>query len=212
MAVFRARVDLGGNNVQSQPPGGAVLSQTLISSLTTAGAGSITVAMLLGGILNRSGPTGGYTDTFPTATDVLNAQPELSVGDSFDFIFRNTVAQAMTAAAGEGCVLGTHVDIAASLVREYLVTILGTGPRQITSGTVTNGSATVTAIPLAAAALIQPGQGVTGTNVPANTFVTAVNAATGVVTMSANATPGSGNVSLTFFPRYQLQGVRSSTL
>lgn len=211
MGVNRAQIDRSGNFVQSQPVGERLLSQFGIVADTTAGASTISVAALLAGVVNRSGPAAGYTDTFPAAANVLAAQPDLSVGDNFEFIFRNTVAQAMTAAAGEGVVLGTNVDVAASLVREYLITILGTGPRQIFSGNLVNGSATVTGVPLANAALVQPGQGVTGTGIPANTTVLSVNANTGTIALSANATATATNA-LTTFPRYSVQGIRSATL
>lgn len=211
MSVFRARVDLGGNNVQAQPLGARMLTQEQLIALTTAGNGTITAAMLMAGIINRSGPAAGYTDTFPSADSLLQAQPELSVGDAFRVLFRNTVAQAMTAAAGEGCVLGTSVNIAASLTRDYLVTILGTGPRQLFQGTTVNADATITGIPLDVAANIQPGQGITGTGVPANTTVISVNQALGTLEMSANATAGA-TVTLTTFPRYQLQGLGAAAI
>lgn len=211
MSVLRAQVDLGGNNVQAQNVGSRVLEQSALVALTTAGAGAIPVLALLAGILQRSGPGGGYTDTFPSADSLLQAQPELSVGDSFGFLFRNTVAQAMTAAAGEGVVLGSNVDVIASNVREYLITILGIGPRQAFFANVTNADATITGIPAANAALLKPGQGVSGTNIPANTYLLSVNQAAGTAQMSANAT-GTAAVGVTAFPRYSVQGLRTAAL
>lgn len=211
MSVARAQVDFGGNNVQQQPVGVQTLAQLQLIADATVGASTISVAALLAGVTQRSGPGAGYTDTFPSADSVLQAQPELGVGDSFTYMFRNTVAQAMTAGAGEGVVLGTNVDIAASLVREYLITILGIGPRQIFQGTTTNANPTITGIPLANAALLKPGQGVTGTGIAANSYIVAVNQATGTLTMNQNAT-ASATVAVTSFPRYQVQGLRSATL
>ena len=211
MGVNRAQIDRGGNFVQAQPAGERLLSQSTLVADATAGASTISVAALLAGITQRTGPGAGYTDTFPSAANLLAAQPDLSIGDSFEYTFRNTVAFAMTAAAGEGVVLGTNVDIAASTVRDYAITILSNGPRQIASGNLTNASATVTGIPLSVAAQIQPGQGVTGTGVPANTTVLSVNANTGTVVLSQAATATATNA-LTFFPRYQVQGIRSATL
>lgn len=211
MSVNRSQVDLGGNNVQAQPVGARTLSQEQILSLTTADAGTLTAAMLLAGILERTGPGADYADTFPSADSLLLAQPELSVGDAFKFIHRNTVAFAMTATAGEGVVLGSNVDIASSLVREYLISILATGPRQIFQGTTVNASPIVTGIPLANAALLQVGQGVTGTGIPANAYIISINQSTGTLTLSANAT-ASGTVALTTFARYRVNGVRSASL
>lgn len=211
MSVVRAQVDSGGNNVQAQPVGARTLEQSALVADVTAGASTISVAALMSGITQRSGPGAGYTDTFPSADLLLQAQPELSVGDSFTHIFRNTVAQAMTAAAGEGVVLGTNVDIAASLVREYLLTILGIGPRQIFQGSTTNANAVITGIPLANAALLKPGQGVSGAGIAANSYIVAVNQAIGTLTMNQNAT-ATATVAVTSFPRYQVQGLRSATL
>lgn len=211
MSVARAQVDLGGNNVQAQPVGAQTLAQAALIADATAGASTISVAALLAGVTQRSGPGAGYIDTFPTADLLLQAQPELSIGDSFLYLFRNTVAQAMTAAAGEGVVLGTNVDVAASLVREYLITILGIGPRQIFQGTTVNANPTITGIALANAALLKPGQGVSGAGIAANSYIISVNQATGTLTMNQNAT-ASATVAVTSFPRYQVQGLRSSTL
>jgi hypothetical protein len=211
MAVNRAQVDLGGNMVSAQATGSRLLKQASLVADTTAGASTISVAALLAGITQRSGPGAGYTDTFPAADLLLQAQPELSIGDSFEYIFRNTVAQAMTAGAGEGVVLGTNVDIAASLVREYLITVLGIGPRQAFFANVTNLSPTITNIPAANAAQLKVGQGVSGTNIPANSFLVAVNQSAGTATMNANAT-GTAAVAVTAFPRYSVQGIRTSTL
>lgn len=211
MGVNRAQIDRGGNFIQAQPVGERLLSQAQLVSDATAGASTISVAALLAGVTQRTGPGAGYNETFPSAANLLAAQPELTVGDSFEYTFRNTVAFAMTAVAGEGVVLGTNVDVPASNVRDYAITILANGPRQIASGNLTNGSATVTGIPLAVAALIQPGQGVTGTGIPANTSVLSVNANTGVVVLSQNATATATNA-LTFFPRYSVQGIRTAAL
>lgn len=211
MAVNRAQVDLGGNNVQAQPPGSRVLEQSALVADATAGASTISVLALLSGVTQRSGPAVGYNETFPSADLLLQAQPELSVGDSFSYTFRNTVAFAMTAVAGEGVVLGTNVDVAASNVREYLITILGIGPRQGFFATLTNASPIVTAVPAEIVANLKPGQGVTGTGVPAGTSIIAVNQSTRTFTMSANATASATNA-LTTFPRYSVQGIRTSAL
>lgn len=211
MSIARAQVDFGGNNVQAQPVGATVLAQLQYVNDTTVGAATIAVNAILAGITNRTGPTAGFTDTFPTADLLLAAQPELTIGDSFTYIYRNTVAFAMTAAAGEGVILGSNVDIAASTVREYLLTVLGIGPRQIAQGTLTNASPNITGIPLAIAAQLKPGQGVSGTGITAGTFLLSVNAALGTAVMSANAT-APGTVAITSFPRYRVDGLRSSTL
>jgi hypothetical protein len=211
MTQNRAQVDGGANNVRQQQSGEIVMSQLKILPLATVGAGTLTAAMVLAGILNRTGPVGAYIDTFPAASDILAANPQLGVGDSWTFVFRNTVAQAMTAAAGVGIILGTNVDTAASLVREYLFTVLSGGVQQIFAANTTNTSATITGLTQSQAALLQPGMGVTGTGIQANSTILGVNSTLGTVTLSLAAT-ATGTVALTFFPRIQLEGISSTTL
>lgn len=211
MGFSRCQIDRGGNQVNAQAVGDLVLSQASLAALTTVGAGTITAGILLAGVIQRTGPVGAYIDTFPSADSLLLAEPDLSIGDSFEVLFRNTVAQAMTAAAAEGVVLGTNVDVAASLVRSYLITILGDGLRQSFNANTTNASAIITGLSQAVAGQLRPGQGITGTGIPANSFVTSVNYAAGTATLNANAT-ATGTPALTSFPRYQLQGLFSTTL
>lgn len=210
MSIIRAQVNYGGNLIQPQTVGDVVLSQKSIDTNTTAGSATLGVLSLIKGILRRTGPGAGFTDTFPSADLLALAEPDLNVGDSFEFTYINGVAQAMTAAAGEGVVLGTNVNVAASAIRKYLITILGTGVRQVFQGGVTNASPTITGIPAAVSALLQPGQGVSGTNIAAGAFLTAVNPVAGTATMSANAT-GTATVAVTSFPRYQVDGLFAAT-
>jgi hypothetical protein len=63
-----------------------------------------------------------------------------------------------------------------------------------TTGTLSSGSNQLTA--LASVAGIEPGQLITGTGIPANTYVQSI--ANGVVTMTQNATAGGSGVSVVF--------------
>lgn len=210
MTMNRARVSDGANSVRDQQPGEVILSQLKVTQLATVGNGLWTAAMVLGGIINRTGPVGAYGDTLPDASDILLAQPTLSVGDSFTLKVRNTVAFLNTVVAGVGIVLGANVNNTASLVREYLFTVLSGGKQQIYAATVTNGTAIVTVTP-AQAVTLQSGMGVTGAGIPALTTVIGVNATTGDITLSANST-ASAVTALTFFPRISVIGVCESTL
>ena len=208
----RASVDRGANNVQAAGPGNCVLDQTQAFPITTVGTGVLSAAGILSGIIERTGPTGAYADTLETADNLLAAAPELSAGDSFEFLVRNTVAFANTVAVAEGAELsGSNTAIAASSVRKYLLTILSNGRRSISSANTTNSSATVTGLSQAQAQAITPGMGVTGTGIPAATTVLSVNSATGTVVLSANAT-ATGTAALTFFPRYNVKGLFTASL
>lgn len=211
MTQTRVRIDGGANMMRPQAANDIVCSQFRRSPITTAGAGTLTAVAVTSGILERTGPVAAYIDTFPTAEQILLVNPSLNQGDSFSLIFRNTVAFAMTAAAGVGIVLGTNVDIIASATREYVLTVLAAGSTTIVQSNTTNASAVVTGLTPTQAALITPGMGVTGSGVPALTTVIGVNSTTGVITLSANAT-ATATAGLTFFPRIQVEGVYSASL
>lgn len=132
---------LGGG--ETFPPG----------KLTTAGAGTWTAAMIASGLITRTGPAGGYTDTTDTAANIIAAlagnfpAADMLPGSTFRLRFMNTVAFAMTLAAGAGVTLGTNgtnvVNCAASLVREYLITVLNATPPVTLTGTFTNANPNV---------------------------------------------------------------------
>lgn len=202
-------------------------------ALATVGAGTWTADLITNGIIRRTGPTGGYTDTTATAAAIVTAlagnMPSSIIvpGITFRMTFMNTVAHAMTIAYGAGVVqgLGT-LNAAASLVREYLWTILNTTPEQLRSCATANGSPTVTfvlppgqtALPIGSdpfAANITPGATVTGTGISAGTTVIGVTQGLGGitgVTLSANATATNNPVGLTFGPTMRLDTLGSGTL
>lgn len=111
--------------------GGEVLTAGL---LTTVGAGLLTAALIASGLITRSGPVGAFTDTTDTADAILDTLAGnsngaiIENGSTFRLLYMNTVAQAMTLAGGTGVTLDTTngskvVNCAASLIREYLLTI-----------------------------------------------------------------------------------------
>jgi hypothetical protein len=127
----------------------------------------------------------------------------------------------MTFAAGTGVIAGSGtLSVAASLVREYLITILNATPQQLINCATTNASAVVTfnlqanqaALPMGT---VTPGMTVSGTGITAGTTVLGVTQGVGGitgVTLSANATATNNPVGLTFLPTVQFDGIRSSTL
>lgn len=48
-------------------------TQEQFTALTTVGAGTILAALIAGGPLKRSGPVGGFVDTFDTANNIISA-------------------------------------------------------------------------------------------------------------------------------------------
>lgn len=226
----------GGVPAKHVDPGDLLLlGEALNLSLTTAGSGTWTAAQIVSGLIYRTGPGGAYTDTTDTAAAILAAlsgnQPaaEVMPGISFRLMLVNTVAFALTFAAGVGVAAGTGVlNVAASTWREYLVTVLNATPPQIISCSTTNASAVVTfvlppgmlSLPLGATpnpqgVNITPGAIVSGTGITAGTSVLGVTYGQGGitgVTLSANATATNNPIALTFGPSIKIDGLRSGTL
>lgn len=202
-------------------------------ALATVGAGTWTAGLIGNGILYRTGPVAGYADTTDTATNILAALAgngsgaEALAGTTFRMRFINTVAFAMTLTLGTGIVTGLGtLNVAASLWREYLWTILNTTPSQIINCGTTNASAVVTfnfppgmtSYPIGSdprAVNITPGATVSGTGISAGTTVLGVTQGQGGitgVTLSANATATNAAVALTFGPTMRLDSLGSGTL
>lgn len=96
-------------------------------AIATAGAGTLTAAAILSGLIMRTGPVGAYADTTCTAAELVAAMTDPKDGDSFDFTHVNGVAQTMTLAGGAGVTLAGVTANAASKVRRYRVVIDSVG-------------------------------------------------------------------------------------
>lgn len=213
MATVRPLVQDNTGFQRTALPGDTVLTSDVIATLTTDGAGTILASAFTASILNRSGPSAGYTDTTDTADNIIAALSNgigLNPGTTFRWIYRNTVAQAMTLAAGTGVTLGSNVNIVASKVRTYLITVLnGTRAKSFSANT-TDTSTAVTGMSLAQTDQITVGMLVTGTGISAATTVAAVIPGSGV-TLSAAAT-ATGTPVLTFSPRISIAGISYADL
>lgn len=148
------------------------------------------------------------TVTFGTAY-VAPGQPQ--PGASFRWLYLNTVAFAMTAAvaANSGVILGSNPNVAASLVRMYLLQIQNGSPAALVNGNLTNASAVVTGLNLSQTNVITPGMSVYGTNVQALSVVQSVQAGVGF-TMSLTAS-GTSLSALTLTPTITVTGLFSAT-
>lgn len=236
MAAFRPTGLKGGVNGEMLMPGDLMLGGESLAAgaLATVGSGTIAGALIAGGIIYRTGPVAGFTDTTDTAANILvaltgnNYGAEVVPGTTFRLTYVNTVAQNMTYAGGTGVIsgLGT-LNVAASTVREYLATVMAVGPVITIAATTVNGSANILFIlPTGSVAYPQVGynalnlsvgMSVTGAGIPGNTTVLGITQGQGGiigVTLSANATataltPGTA---ITFTPTIKLDGIRSSTL
>lgn len=106
------------------PSMGLQVGKALPVAIATVGAGVLTAAALVSGVILRSGPTAAYIDTTDTATAIIAALGDSAVvGQSFDFSHVNGVAFACTVAAGVGVTLAGITANAASVVRTYRCTV-----------------------------------------------------------------------------------------
>jgi hypothetical protein len=199
-----------------------------IATLTTVGAGTITAAMIAAGIISRTGPVGGYTDTTDTAANIIaQLTPNVFVGTgsfpggmgssggvqtglSFRIRYINTVAQAMTLAAGTGVTLGSNVNVSASSTKEYLVTITNGTPVQ-TFVANTNTSTAITGMSQAQTNQLSVGMLVSGTGVQSGSLITAITPGVGV-TLSLATTATATGVTLTFSPTVRIDSLGQTLL
>lgn len=199
----------------------------------TVGASTLTGAMIATGLIARTGSTAGYTDTTDTATNIIAAlagnQPtaEAVQGTSFRCRILNTVAFALTLAAGVGVVLGSGtLNVAASTWRDLLFTVLNAGPNYTVNAATTTANATVLFNlppglvaykigPAPDAINISPGMTISGTGVTAGTTVLSTIMGQGGIigiVMSAVGASIQANTALTFGPTVRVDGIGSGTL
>lgn len=209
-----------GGLAQDAPPGVTLLDQIGIATNATAGAATLTPQQIMRGALNRTGPGAGFTDTWPTADEIIAAMDNPQVGDSWLFVYRNAVAFAMTFAAGTGIVSGIGtLGCAASSTKTYLHTVLSHKRTTVKIATTTNADATLTKIPVSDLKDVMPGMGASGAGIGAAAIVLGIKevtdattgAVTGEIELSVNSTATADNIAVTFFPRVQLDALGVQT-
>lgn len=191
--------------------GGEILGN---SALTTVGAGTLTAAIVTSGYCVRTGPTGAYTDTTDTATNIVNSLiaqnngETIPQGTTFKFRHINTVAYAMTLAAGTNVTLGTvpATTIAASGFKDYLVTVTCGAPEVVIVGSTTSGNKILTGMTAAQTKNIKVGMAVTGTGIGASAVVTSVQPGVGC-NVSVNSTATADNIAITFSPTVRIDAI-----
>ena len=191
--------------------------EVINNALTTVGSGTILGSMLATGILNRTGPAGAFTDTTDTAGNIIAAifgginNTGLQNGTTFRLTYINSVAFAATLAAGTGVTLGANTGIAASSVKDYLVTVTNGTPLSVQIANQTNASAVITGMTQAQTNTVAVGQLVTGTNIPAAATVISIQSGIGV-TLSAAATASITSNALTFSPTLRIDSLGQKLL
>lgn len=92
----RQIADLGG---QGQT------TEIVNTSITTVGAGTLTAAGLVGGLITRTGPVAAYTDTTDTSANIITAIGAFVSGATFVTTIKNATAFVQTLSAGTGVTL-----------------------------------------------------------------------------------------------------------
>lgn len=223
----------GGLMADKLAPGDLLASGRSLQPLTTAGNGTLTGALFAAGIITRTGPAGVYSDTTDTAWNIIQALAgnspavDQEPGVTFELTIQNGVAFALTMLAGAGVTLGANTAIAASLVRDYLVTLLNTtAPVTLSCGT-TNGNKVITfdnQVQMGTFdntqnrgyGTVTPGMVISGAGITAGTKVVgltfgAQNYLTGVTTDTNSTATAATGVLLSFLPNVRIDGLRSAT-
>lgn len=97
--------------MQRSRPGCNPLVNLATSAQTADSAQTISANAISAGIYLRSGLTAGRTDTTDTAANILAANPDMSIGDTFVFIISNTAAQILTLAGGTGVTVSGRTTV-----------------------------------------------------------------------------------------------------
>ncbi len=103
-----------------------------VSSTTdaTAGALTVTAAMILGGLMLRDPAGGARTDTLSTAALLATAIPGVRVGTAIRLIYRNTGGETITVISGVGGTDSGTMTIATLNTKEFNIvfTAIGASP------------------------------------------------------------------------------------
>lgn len=182
------------------------------SALATVGAGTLLAALLVTNILTRTGPTAGYTDTTDTSANIIAALGSgVQAGDTFRFKYINTVAFAMTLAAGTGVTLGINPNTAASSVKEYLVRVTNATPTATVVGNLDGTTAVITGLDFSETSLLSIGQVVSGTGITGGTTI--IGIVPGVsITLSAVTTAAGNNIAITAIPTVSITSLGQGLL
>lgn len=95
-----------------------------ITTLSTVGAATITGAGIASGITNRTGSQSGtpFNDTTDTASNIIAADLNSHIGDSWEWVYVNTTNAASTISNGTGVTVSGITVVPAGYVVRYLVT------------------------------------------------------------------------------------------
>lgn len=110
-------------------PSGPLFEFGVAAAVSTVGAATLTVGNVLSGLIVRSGTqSAGFTDTLPTAAQLVASAPGIKIGAQFGFFVRNTCATyTETIAVGTGITsaAGNTLTIATDNQKQFLLVFTG---------------------------------------------------------------------------------------
>jgi len=111
------------NNISNAANAATVSSQVSQSANVTVGAGTLTAAQLLSGLIVRSGSVAAFTDTTDTGAAIDLALGNAAInGANVTIQIKNTTAFAETIAGGTGVTVSGRAVIASNAVGTFLLT------------------------------------------------------------------------------------------
>lgn len=134
------------------------------TSIATVGAGTLTAAGIVGGLITRTGSTAAYTDTTATADLTIAAMPNAVIGMSFITTIKNNTNFPQTITGGTGVTVSGVTIIPPFSVGRFLyvytaastMTAVGIGappmtspPTEVSTALTTVGAGTITAAGIA---------------------------------------------------------------
>lgn len=102
---------------------GRVFDSRTLNQVTNTVGVTYTAAQFIGGVIERSGPTATFSDTTPTATQIIAAIPGIVAGMSFEMTIVNTATRDLTLLAGADVTLALTTGVISATSRRYTIKI-----------------------------------------------------------------------------------------
>lgn len=103
------------------------VSLTTVSTITAEAAATFTIAQLLGGLILRDPNGAARADKIPTAALVIAGITGCAIGDSFEFVIKNTAnaAETITVTTNDGDTLVGTMTIVQNNSKRFKLVVTG---------------------------------------------------------------------------------------
>lgn len=112
-----------GNGLSDVNISGRIFGKRVTSAEATASGVTYSATQFCGTLINRSGPGLGFSDTTPTAAQIVAAIPGCEVGTGYEITIRNSAGFTLTMLAGSGVTLSGTTTVATVSARRYQVEV-----------------------------------------------------------------------------------------